>query len=411
MPATSGPRRSAITTALLAPSGRRRAPGAEVLITRRDPRRGRGFRADGTMVGAGRKPGCWGAAVTLIAFSDDEHEHELDAHRPDLGHPGKFQRERFYAHRTNPHRRYARCIERHPVYLRRNPGSGSGFHWTHRAGRTCSRPVPPEPSDRQVRKMLRARTARAFNKAGNERRSSGLRFQCPDGTRFTIQVQVRGAAQVPCVRLLRPARNQRRDIAEIEVFVAGVVHPSWEDCGRGGQCWRRRLRGTGRCPGHLRWRAAVHDEEVVDATTSRYAGRAAMLGIDTFAERITSGELVIVAAPRDDRPDTFPVISTPDGAEQAARYGADLAEWRNRSTIGRMADRARKIAAVRGSFVRVVPDVDRLLDQLARPGSTVLTGEIFLVPTESDRDRIAAAGAAREWSRRLRAVIAMPVGY
>ncbi|MER7078275.1 hypothetical protein SAMN02982929_05745 [Saccharopolyspora kobensis] len=351
--------------------------------------------------------------MTLIAFSDDEHEHELDAHRPDLGHPGKFQRERFRPHRANPYRRYARCIERHPVYLRRNPGSGRGFHWSHLAGRTCSHPVPPEPSDRQVRQMLRGRAARAFNKAGNERRSSVLRFECPDGTRFTLRVQIRGAAQraVPCVRLIRPARNQRRDIAEIEVFVTGVVHPSWEDCGRGGQCWRRRLCGTDRCPGHLRWRATVHDEEVVSPTTSRYAGRAAMLGIDTFAERITTGELVIVDAPRDDRADTFPVISTPAGAAQATRYGAELAQWRDRSAIDRMAHRARKIAAGRRSLVRIVPDVDRFLDQLALPGTTVVTGEVFLVPTESDRDRIAAAGAAREWSRRLRAVIAMPFGY
>ncbi|MER7011560.1 hypothetical protein ABT324_09065 [Saccharopolyspora sp. NPDC000359] len=353
--------------------------------------------------------------MTVIAFSDDDQEHELDARRPDLGHPGKFHRERFHQRRTPAHLRYARCIERHPVHLRRNPGASDNFHWAHLAGRTCTRGIPAEPTAQQVRKMLRARTAVAFDRAGNARSGSTLRFECPDGTRFPLAVQVHraGAApagEVPCVRLIRPARTEHRDIADLNVFAVGVVHPSWEDCGRGSQCWRRRLRGTDRCPGHLQWRSTVHGEQVVDATTSRYEGAATMLRIDTFAARITSGELVIIEVDRDDRPAPFPVISTPDAVEQAARYGAELSEWRARTNLGRMAVQAREIAVERGALVRSVPDVGRFLDQLAAPGSTVVTGEVLLVPTQSDRDRISALGADREWPGRLLDVIAMPIG-
>lgn len=404
-----------------------------------------------------------GAAVTVIAFSDDDHEHELDARRPDLGHPGLFARERFHEDRDARHpgfyhrRRFARCIERHPVYLKRNPNHTGrapeehGFHWVHFPGqRTCSGHAPASPSESQEHKILKARTVVAFRKAGNDpvpgrTHRSGVQFERPDGTRFALEIQVGGigtpAARhrttatrddgieplwltpresedwqdaVPCVRLIRPARaGHRDDIADIELFVTGIVHPCWEDCGRGSQCWRRRLHNTRGCPGHLRWRTTVHDETIVDATTSRYEDTAKMLGIDTFAARITSGELVIVHTHRDDRPGTFPVVSTPDGRDQSEHYGRELTRWRQlahrhplppsapcrtrargsddqldeaadpaelrRRTLQGLISTARALAAGQNALVRVVPDPTRYVTQLGLPGSTLVTGELILV--------------------------------
>ncbi|MDA3629075.1 hypothetical protein OU415_26835 [Saccharopolyspora sp. WRP15-2] len=311
----------------------------------------------------------------MIAFSDDEHE--LYAH----GHPGmsaRFHRTHRFAHRS-------RNDSRWPHLPRRGPS--------------------------QPHEILRERAAAAFHRAGNARRTTELRFECPDGTDFSLLVEVeriRDAQQVPSVRLIRPARGARRGVSDIDLFVTGVVHPSWEDCGRGRKCWRRHLRRTDRCPGHLRWRTTRDDEEVINATTSRYDGAAVMLGIDTFAARITSGGLVVVDTRRDDHPGTFPVISTPHGAEQAALYDAEVAAWWAFRRINRMKSKAWAIALEHCTHVRVVPNASRFLDQLSLPGITVSHDEILLVPTEFDRERIIAAGAVCEWPGRIRDVVAMP---
>ncbi|MEV0701789.1 hypothetical protein AB0I53_28275 [Saccharopolyspora sp. NPDC050389] len=456
--------------------------------------------------------------MTVIAFSNDDHEHELDARRPDFGHPGLFERERFHEDRDLAHpgfhhrRRFAHCIERHRVYLKRNPYYAGrvpeerGFHWVHFPGqRTCSGHAPASPSESQEHKILKARTVVAFRKAGNDpvrqevtspgrTYRSDVQFERPDGTCFALEIQVSGidvpvarrrtamtrrdgieplwmtsrASEewqevVPCVRLLRPVRGDRRqDIAEIELFVTGIVYPYWEDCGRGRQCWRRRLHRTETCPGHLRWRTTLHDEKVINTTTSRYEDTAKMLGIDTFAARITSGELVIVHTQRDERGGTFPVVSTPEGRDHAERYSQELTQWRtlarrdrplppaiayctqsssssqpasedqlaavrlqpqspdqsapetnekpahaqgetqpapssdteelHRQTLRSLIPIARALAVERNVFVRVVPNTTTYLAHLQLPGSTLVTGELILIPTNAHRGHLISAG-------------------
>ena len=326
--------------------------------------------------------------MTVIAFSDDEYERELDARLPDLGQPG-FDRARYYDDRetTDPafhrRRRVARCIEGHRVYLKRNPYySGNdqeardehGFHWVHFPGeQDCTGQSPLSPSESQEHKILKARTVVAFRSAGNDpvrtevsgtgrAYRSDVQFQRPDGSRFALEIQVSGIdtvtarrrtdltrrdgieplwltnrdaeewqTTVPCVRLLRPNRGDTRtdQVEQMDLFVTGIAEPFWERCERGSQCWRRRLHGLDHCPTHLRWRTLGADaEQEIDEVTRRYEDSGRMLGIDTFAERITRGELVIVHAARDDRRGTFPIISTPFARLDSFDYVRELEDWR-----------------------------------------------------------------------------------
>lgn len=262
---------------------------------------------------------------------------------------------------------------------------------------------------------------------------SDVQFQRPDGSRFALEIQVSGIDAVtarrrtrrdgieplwltsrteedwqqlvPCVRLNRPPSGDTRQlrIEQVELFVTGTVEPYWEPCENSRGCWRRRLHRTSACPGHLRWRTTTETAGYdIDEVTTRYIDTARMLGIDTFAERITRNELVIVHAARGDRRGTFPVVSTPTARVEAIDYARELQQWRERnrraprlspatayctqpnhspaddhdspaahdavpSPWQALRARACELARARGVWVRPVPDPSDLLLQLSSP--------------------------------------------
>ncbi len=427
--------------------------------------------------------------VTVIAFSDDDDGVDLDARLPELGQPsGHFDRTRFHEdrHGSGPGhhrgRRVARCIEGHRVYLKRNPHHASshreerdehGFHWVHFPGeQDCAGHAPASPSESQEHKILKARAVVAFRSAGNDPvrtevngtnrgYRSDVQFQRPDGSRFALEIQVSGIDAVtarrrtdltrrdgieplwltsradedwqqlvPCVRLIRPLSGDTRQlrIEQVELFVTGTVEPYWEPCDNSRGCWRRRLHGTSTCPEHLRWRTTTESAgQVIDEVTTRYIDTAQMLGIDTFAERITRGELVIAHTARDDRRGTFPVISTPTARVEALDYARELQQWREHNRRAPrlspatayctqpdhspaddhnsptaqdaipppwqpLRARACELARARGVWVRPVPNPSGLLEQLQLPGTRLVRGELLLVATHADRKTLTEGG-------------------
>lgn len=188
------------------------------------------------------------------------------------------------------------------------------------------------------------------------------------------------------------------------------------------------LHRTSACPGRLRWRTTTETAGYdIDEVTTRYTDTARMLGIDTYAERITRGELVIVHAARDDRRGTFPVVSTLTARVEAIDYARELQQWRERnrraprlspatayctqpnhspaddydspaahdavpSPWQALRARACELARARGVWVRPVPDPSDLLLQLQLPGTGLVRGELLLVATHADQKTLADGG-------------------